>query len=167
MYGQPPLMGGDGEVPSPPCVNLNQGPRPGARSMSLRFSSLLVASVAALLAPACASLGGPAPERAGPGAAMGAIHVSYTAAFEALKEALEEDDLLLARSTARQLRGRLGRELESAIPLAQARTRTDDMAALTLSGELPSRESVEAALLAVDRFEDIIKNHGWTVGKHG
>lgn len=149
-------MGGDGKVPSPPCVNLNHRLPPGVHSMSLRFSSLLVASVAALLAPACASLGGRSPERAGPGAAMGAIHVRYTAAFEALKEALEENDLPLARSTARQLRGRLGRELESAIPLSRARTRADDMAALTLSGEVPSRESVEAALLAVERFEDII-----------
>lgn len=156
MYGQLPLKGGDGEAPSPPCVNLIFCPRPGAHSMLLRFSSLLVASMAALLAPACASLGGGAPERTGPGAAMGAIHVSYAAAFEALKEALEEDDLLLARSTARQLRGRLSRELESSMSLSQARKRTDGVAALTLSGMLPSRESVEAALLAVERFEDII-----------
>ncbi len=87
---------------------------------------------------------------------MRAIHVSYAPAFEALKEALEEDDLLLARSTARQLQGRLSREAGSALSLSEARSRTDDVAALTVSGDLPSRESVEAALMAVERFEEII-----------
>ncbi len=124
--------------------------------MSLRFTSFLLASVAAWAAPSCASLKGPGATPQGPGAAMRAIHVSYAAAFEALKEALEEDDLLLARSTARQLQGRLSREAESAMSLAEARSRTDDMAALTVSGDLPSRESVEAALMAVERFEEII-----------
>jgi len=125
--------------------------------MSLRFPSILVATLAALLAASCATLTGAARGSTGPGAAMRAIHVSYAAAFEALKEALEEDDLLLARSTARQLQGRLSREMESAIPLSEARVRTDDVAALTLSGNLPSRESVEAALGAVERFEEIIR----------
>ena len=124
--------------------------------MPPRRYKLLLAAVAALLASSCALPTGPARGPAGPGAAMRAIHVSYAAAFEALKEALEEDDLLLARSTVRQLEGRLSRDLRSSITLAQARTRTDDVATLTLSGQLPSRESVEGALMAVERFESII-----------
>lgn len=124
--------------------------------MPPRLFTLLAAAAAALLVPSCASLAGPAPAPAGQGAALRAIHVSYAAAVEALKEALEEDDLLLARSTTRQLQGRLNRELDSAISLPQARTRTDNVAALTLSGDLPSRESVEAALIALERFENII-----------
>jgi len=145
-------------APSPPCVSLTRCRAHGAPLMLSRFSALLVASAAAaaVLAPSCASLAGPERAPGGPRAALRAIHVSYAAAFEALKEALAEDDLLLARSTARQLQGRLNRELGSAISLAQARTRTDDVAALTLSGQLPSRESVEAAQVAVERFENII-----------
>ena len=120
--------------------------------------SLLLALVA-LACTGCAwgpaSPGGrPAAGDVGPG--LLTLHVSYSAAFEALKGALDSDELLLARSTIRQLRGRLARDLRSAPTLAEARGRTDEVATRTLSGELPSRESVEAALELVDRFESIV-----------
>ncbi|MDG1051246.1 MAG: hypothetical protein P8M11_01640 [Planctomycetota bacterium] len=111
---------------------------------------------AGVLGASCASLAGPQSSGAGPTPPRLAIHVSYAPAFEALKEALEEDKLLLAQSTARQLRGRLSRDLESSLSLPEARGREDDVAALTLAGTLPSREAVEVALLAVERFEKIV-----------
>lgn len=118
----------------------------------------LLLTLALLGAGAC---GGPSATRTSPppGSGLGGltVHASYASAFEALKVALDEDELLLARSTARQLRGRLARDLASALTMTEARARTDEVAALTLSGDLPSRESVEAALEIVGRFERIVE----------
>ena len=85
-----------------------------------------------------------------------AAHPAYAASFQALRAALEEDDMRVGRATMRQLRARLSADLATAPTLAEARTRGDDIALRTLTGELPSRESVKAAIRMADSFERII-----------
>ncbi|MEM1449663.1 MAG: hypothetical protein AAF957_23630 [Planctomycetota bacterium] len=119
--------------------------------------------LAALLAAGCATRSAAPPRPVEldrePGSANVplTVHPAYTASFEAIRLALEVNDLAVARGALRQLRARLAADRVNAPTLAQARERDDDIALRTLAGELPSRESVDAAVKMADGFEKIVE----------
>lgn len=85
-----------------------------------------------------------------------AMHPAYMASFDALRVALEADDLRVARATLGPLRRRLAADLQTAPTLAEARTRNDEVSLRTLAGELPSLETVRAAIRMADSFGRIV-----------
>lgn len=90
-------------------------------------------------------------------AAVGA-HPVYQAAFEALRAALRSDDLPVARATSMRLRARLERERAALPTLDEARRNEGGpLSYQVLSGEMPSRESVDAALRLVQGFDRVIE----------
>ncbi len=101
---------------------------------------------------------GPAQANAGgvPVGASMAVHRVYRAAFDAVEAALEVDDLIVAQATLGRLEGRLAIDQQSAPTMAEAKARQDEIAIRTLSGELPSAESVAAALRVADGFGKVI-----------
>lgn len=117
---------------------------------------ILIASTAGCGAPRGTPAGAALLQDVNPGGAL-VVHQVYSSAFEAIESALESDDLDVARATLGRLRARLLRDRASVPSLAEARTRSDEVAVRTASGELPSRESVEAALKMADGFERVIE----------
>ncbi len=119
---------------------------------------ILLSIALVLLAGACAGRGSNRsdPQPLDTATVQLAMHPAYVASFTALRVALEEDDLRVARATLAPLRSRLAADLQTAPTLAQARTRNDDVALRTLAGELPSLETVRAAIRMADSFERII-----------
>lgn len=116
--------------------------------------TLVAAALAACAAPRAADQTFAAPRSVSSSSL--AVHRAYAASFTAIEAALDEDELEVARSSIRQLRSRLESDLATAPTLAEARKRDDEIALLTVSGDLPSRESVEAALAMADGFERIV-----------
>lgn len=85
------------------------------------------------------------------------VHPVYQAAFDAVKTALDEDELGVADATLRRLRGRLLAEREALPTVAQAKANQGDLSYQVLSGVLPARENVEAALRMVDGFGKVVE----------
>ncbi len=85
------------------------------------------------------------------------VHPVYQTAFDAVKTALDEDELGVADAALRRLRGRLMSERQSLPTVAQAKANQGDLSFQVLSGELPARENVDAALRMVDGFGKVVE----------
>lgn len=85
------------------------------------------------------------------------VHPVYQTAFDAVKVALDQEELGVADATLRRLRGRLLAEREVLPTVAEAKANQGDLSYQVLSGELPARENVEAALRMVDGFGKVIE----------
>ncbi|MEM9379978.1 MAG: hypothetical protein AAGB93_08500 [Planctomycetota bacterium] len=129
--------------------------------MSSPRAVLLLGLSVGLLGAGCTTTGAARSARVDPEREAAAVpltvHPAYAASFEAIRSALEENDLAVARGALRQLRARLAVDRVNAPTMAEARRRDDAIALGTLSGELPSRESVDGATRMADGFESIVE----------
>ena len=80
------------------------------------------------------------------------VHPIYQSAFDALKAALDADDLLVGRSTLARLEGRLAADVETLPTMKEAQKVEDGSADLILTGQHPSKEHAEAALRMARNF---------------
>lgn len=130
------------------------------RTPRLRRAAPGVALLLALAACGGGTRSGSGPIALEGGASPAAVvaHPAYQAAFEALRSALDEGELSVARATSQRLRARLEREKATLPSLDEARKNEGgQLSYQVLSGELPARESAEAALRMVDGFDKVIE----------
>lgn len=84
-------------------------------------------------------------------------HPVYQSALEALKAALEADDLQIGRATLARLMVRLESDRASLPSMIEAKGKDDALSLQVLSGELPSREHAVAGLRIADGFMRVLE----------
>lgn len=89
-------------------------------------------------------------------------HPVYQGSFDAVKDALDSEETLVAQAALRRLRARLDADLAVTPTLEAARQRDDSLSALVLSGDRPSRRGVEAAIQIADGFDRVIEGRART-----